>query len=286
MAIAVFIPGRAYGQINYTVEPAIGLLYGHTTYEISGSNWSSKLEWPLDNTMAGLGLHITNNKEIDIDLSVRTSLNNDSGKMKDSDYINTVRAIYSESDTDAEVFELDINAKLYTTREKTYLIDILGGFNYQTLSFKASNVVQESIIDIYNVSVDGLVITYDVDYYIPSVGIRFRSLEGVRTAWNIAAHIGYVIVTDKDDHVLRFKESTGESTGASFTLNAGTRYDISKRTFISLRGEYKYIYAEGEQKQVWYKTTNEAVIGTTYSDIPLEIKSSQAMINLGIGFRF
>jgi len=294
-AIAVFSPGRAYGQIAFTVEPDIGILYGHTTYTISGSDyfsgigytdWSSKLEWPINNTMAGLGLHITNNKKIDIDLSVRASLDTDSGKMKDSDYISTVRAIYSESDTDAEIFELDINAKLYTTREKTYLIDILGGFKYQTLSFRASNLVQESISGDYDAVVNGLVGTYDVDYYIPSVGVRFRSIEGRKIAWHVAALIGYVTVRDVDDHVLRYKESTGKSTGASFTLNADTRYDISKNTFISLSGEFTYIYAEGKQKQVWYETTDEAVKGTTYTGIPLEIESSQAMINLGIGFRF
>lgn len=294
IAIILLCYTSAYAQVNFSLEPSIGKLYGHSLYEISGygyfsgygnADWSSELKWPLNNTMAGISLNITDNKKINIDLSARTSIDNDSGKMEDSDYIDTILAIYSESDTDADIFELDINSSLYTTREKSYLIDFLGRFKYQSLSFKASNLVQDDISG-NHIVVSGLVGTYDVDYYIPAVGVGFRSLEDRKTAWNIATYLGYVIVRDKDDHILRSKESTGESTGISFTLTGESSHDISKRTFIRLSGEFTYIYAEGEQEQVWYETTNEAVKGTTFTGIPLEIESSQGMINLGLGIRF
>lgn len=294
IAIILLCYTSAYGQVNFSLEPSIGRLYGHTLYNISGygffsgygnADWSSELKWPLNNTLAGISLNVTDNKMIDIDLSARTSIDNDSGKMKDSDYVDTTLIIYSESDSDTEVFELDIKAKLYTKKEKTYLIDLLAGFKYQELSFEASNLVQDDISGSH-VIVSGLVGTYDVDYYIPAVGVGFRSLEGSKAAWNIASYLGYVIVRDTDDHILRSKESTGKSTGVSFTLAGESSYDISERTFITLSGEFTYIYAEGEQKQTWYETTSEAVKGTTFNEIPLEIESSQGMINLGLGIRF
>lgn len=306
MAIAVFSPCRAYGQVNYTVEPTIGRLYGYTLYNISGygyvdkdeffcnegfAEWESELEWPINNTIAGLKLGISDHRNLNIDISLRKNIDAGSGKMKDSDLINYDNIsipdmhVYSESDTDSDIYEFIVNGTLLSFREKYYWIHLTGSFKYQHLSFTAGNVVQNDTCGNHYEN-KGLVGTYDVDYYIPSIGVDFRSFEDRKTTWDISANIGYVTVKDIDDHVLRFKESRGKSTGISFTLAGETRHDISKRAFISLGGEFTYIYAEGKQKQVWYETTDEAVEGTTYTGIPLEIESSQAMINLGIGFRF
>jgi hypothetical protein len=53
-----------------------------------------------------------------------------------------------------------------------------------------------------------------------------------------------------------------------------------------LGAEYARVEAVGEQTQRWYRTTEEALAGTTIKDIDLKIESEQTLLTFGLGVRF
>ncbi len=286
--------GTAYGEIKYTIEPNVGKLYGHTLYNISGTeylegygyfNWASKLEWPIDSTVAGLNLAIDIDNTYAVEVGARKNISRDTGKIGDSDYLEGVRFIYSESDTEMDMLELNVKARFNVYRRQKNTLGIIGGFRYQDFSFEASNLVQEDIWGGY-ITVDGLVGTYKVKYSIPFVGVGFNIRLGERTVLDLATQLGYVIVKDEDDHVLRKKKSTGDSAGYSLGVSGSLMLNLTPNVFMELKSEYTSITAYGKQTQTWYETTEEVAAGTTIEDIDLKIESSQAMATLGIGVRF
>lgn len=299
-SITVAASGMAYGKTEFTVEPNIGRLSGYTLYNISGTDfdsvignykWESELQWPIDSTVWGVNAAVTINKRFALEGAVRETLDNDGSKMRDSDWIYNPAfpdplVIYSESDTEMEMLDFDIKGRYSFPYSKNTNISIMGGFRHQDFSFKAKNLIQQSVDPNLNARIPGLVGKYDVKYSIPYIGAGFSSKIGEKTVLDLSAQLGYVTVNDEDDHILRYKLSTGESTGNSIGLSGNLVYDISPSVYLKLDGEYLFITANGKQTQRWYKTTSEATQGTTIPNIDLKIESFQALTTIGVGIRF
>jgi len=295
LSIIIISYDTAYGEIQFTIEPSAGRLDGYTLYHISGIEylqgygfykWASELRWPVNSMVAGLVLTIDKDDTYAIEFSARKNMDKNTGKLKDSDWIEDILFIYSESDTAMDMLDLDVKGRLNVYRMEKNNLYIIGGFRYQNFSFKASNMIQISLIPELTGSVPGLVAKYKVKYSIPFAGVEFDSKLGDRAILCMAARLGYAVVKDEDDHVLRYKKSTGDSTGHSIDISGSLRFDLSPVVFISLNGEYTRIDADGKQTQTFYATTEEAPAGTTYKDIDLKIKCSQTSVTLGIGVRF
>lgn len=280
----------AWGESKFLIEPNIGRLYGYTLYNISGiqdgHKWASELKWPIDSYVAGVNLAANLNDRFNIELGVRKNIDKNTGKMKDSDYSDGYRIIYSESDTSMDMVDLNAMARFELERSQKDAVGIIGGFRYQDFSFEARNLVQTSIIPGYSGSLIGLDGKYDVKYYIPFIGLGYSLRVDEALVVDLAAKLGYVMVRDEDDHVLRYKKSTGDSAGASIGLAGGLTFNLTPAAFMKLNAEYTQISAAGKQTQSWYATTSEAPAGTTIKDIDLKIDSSQTLLTLGLGLRF
>lgn len=294
-SITIAFSGMAFGKTEFTVEPHLGILSGYTKYRISGTgfdqnignySWASELEWPVNGEVSGVTAAVAVNNRFVLEGTVRKNLEKDTGKMKDSDWLNNVLIIYSESDTEMKMLDLDIRGRLIIPQSKNTNISLIAGYRYQDFSFEASNVVQQSVDPDLNGKVQGLVGKYDAIYSIPYLGVGFSSKVRERTALELSAQLGFVNVNDEDDHVLRYKKSTGVSNGNSIGLSGNLVYDLSRDAFIRLNSEYLFIQATGKQAQRWYKTTSEATQGTTIQNIDLKIESFQALTTIGVGIRF
>lgn len=272
-----------------------GALSGFTSYRIGGIeydpiygyySWASKLEWPIDSVVAGPYLSVNADNKILVDVSLRTNLGDETGKIKDSDYINGYRFIYSESDTRMEMYDFNLRGRINLSRDQKNTVGIIGGYRYQDFSFEARDLEQTSLIPEYNGSESGVVVKYDVEYSIPYVGLAITSLIGPDTLLEFSGQLGFVTVKDVDDHVLRYKKSTGHGTGESIGLSGSITHDLTPTSYIRLFAEYTMIEADGKQTQRWYATTDEAPEGYTIKDIDLKIESEQTLVSLGVGVRF
>lgn len=277
-----------------------GHLSGFTSYKIGGVeydptygyySWGSKLEWPIDSIVAGPYLSINSDNQLLIDVNLRTNLTDETRKMKDSDYSNGYRFIYSKSDTGMEMYDLNLRGRVNLKKDQRNMVGIIGGYRYQDFSFKASNLEQTSIIPEYNVSTSGLVGKYDVKNTIPYIGMAITSILGPKTLLELSAQVGFVTIKDEDDHVLRYKKSTGHAEGESIGISGMLTHDLGSASYIRLGVEYTTIEADGKQTQKWYATEyysdgSYTPAGYTISDIDLKIESEQTLVSLGVGVRF
>lgn len=290
----------AHAETIFSAGADAGALSGFTSYRISGVeydptygyySWASKLKWPIDSIVAGPYLSVNADNQILVDVSLRTNLGDDTGKIKDSDYINGYRFIYSESDARMEMYDFNLRGRINLSRDQKNTVGIIGGYRYQDFSFKARDVEQTSLIPEYNVSKSGVVLKYDVKYSIPYVGLVITSLIGPDTLLELSGQLGFVAVKDVDDHVLRYKKSTGHGTGESIGLSGSVTHDLTPTSYIRLSAEYAMIEADGKQTQRWYATEyyydgTYTPAGYTITDIDLKIESEQTLVSLGVGVRF
>jgi len=286
---------KVHAGTIFSAGADVGYLSGFTSYKIGEIeydptygyySWGSKLEWPIDSVVAGPYLSLNANNQFLIDVSLRTNITDETGKIKDSDYFNGYRFIYSESDARMEMYDFNLKGRINLSRNQKNTIGIIGGYRRQDFSFEARNLEQTSLIPEYNGSVSGVVLKYDVNYSIPYVGLAITSLAGPDTLLELSGQLGFVTVKDVDDHVLRYKKSTGHGTGESIGLSGSITHDLTPTSYIRLSAEYAMIEADGKQTQRWYATTDEAPEGYTIKDIDLKIESEQILVSLGVGIRF
>jgi outer membrane protease len=287
---------KVHAGTSFSAGVDAGVLSGFTSYRIGGIDydptygyysWGSKLEWPINSIIAGPYLSLNADNQVLIDVSLRTNVTDETGKMKDSDYINGYRFIYSESDASMVMYDFNLKGRINLSRNQKNTIGLIGGYRYQDFSFEARNLEQTSLDpNFFSGSISGLVIRYDVKYSIPYVGLAITSLVGPKTLLELSGQLGYVMVKDVDDHVLRYKKSTGHSTGESIGLSGSITHNLAPTSYIRLTAEYTMIEADGKQTQRWYATTSEALEGYTIKDIDLKIESEQTLVSLGVGIRF
>jgi outer membrane protease len=278
----------------------LGYLTGSTIYHISAYDASggieSELEFPLNTVLFGLeGGYISKNRKgqdaFRIALQWSMNIGNGSGKLKDSDWLtdnfdiaappppnppNSGYAhpgldIYSESDTTLKANSIDLRGSYNNWISDNLSIGPLGGFLYQNYQFDASNANQVGYgpwAD-YTSSISGLVITYEVTYTIPYLGIHSEMLVG--RSFQAILDLGYsplAAAEDKDDHVRRGKRSTGSTLGNAYLATLTAQWDIEDNDFFLMRGQYLKIDTSGTQTQTWYRAPNpfQLVLFTTGSE--------------------
>jgi len=170
----------------------------------------------------------------------------------------------------------------------------LGGFLYQYFQFDASNVHQTGYGPYspwYTVSVPGKVLTYNVTYTIPYLGVHSELL--LSNTFQAAADIGYTpwaAAEDKDDHLLRHKLSKGSTTGNAYLITLSGQWEMKGNDYFQFRGQYLRIDTTGTQTQTWYAdeptTSGTIPAGTIITGINDKIRSQQTSITLFFNHRF
>jgi outer membrane protease len=272
----------------------------------------SELKFPLDVYMASLSASAEFKEKWRLAINVKKNITDDAGTMEDSDWgiwhmgeelphkrgyvcnpeycSSDSLDIYSESDAELDALIIDQDFRytfLNKAFRKTRLSFFAGaGLIYENFNYEVSNVDQwyPSYEDYFGVELDhqkvsGKVLTYDIKYYIPYIkaGTSFAFLERFDVEGSFAIS-PYLIIKDKDNHILRQKESEGELEGSAIMLSVEGRYIFLRHWFLKLALNYMGLYAKGEQEQ--------SLRGSDFATIDQEITSEQmtAMLKAGVTF--
>jgi len=311
----------AQRSVSGSMGVGFGTLNGNTLYHISsydtaGNGIESELKFPLQETLLGVegGIVVKNAKgqdEFAVQLQLFTNVGNGSGQLHDSDWLTNnfdIQAppsppnppnsgyphpgldIYSTSDISSKATVIDLRGSGNIWLSDDLRVGPSAGLLYEHFQFEASNVNQVGFGPYspwYNVSAAGPVLTYEVTYYIPYVGVR----SGYRfaKAFQATVDLGYspfVSAEDKDNHLLRGKLSKGSTTGSAYFASAGIGWSLTDAAQIVLSGQYLNIKTTGTQSQTWYVSEGTIPAGTTYTGINDRIDSQQTSLSLLLSHRF
>jgi outer membrane protease len=275
---------RQGGEFSLEPSAGLGFLSGSTLYHISGTvsgvDWASELEWPVNSTLVGINL-LWRGSPWSFDLSLGKNLSKKPDGMEDSDWLSEWKFSYTETDTSMEALFIEAGATYNLISWSKWNLGARGGYKYQKFSFSGEgvwNLLEPENLPIY---VGEKVIDYKVAYNIPYLGIVVEGEPSEKLTLNGGLLLGLVSAKDEDDHVLRYKLSKGSCSGSAVFLVLGGKYDFTSRLFMKVSVEVTDINTSGHQDQSFYSGESE---GVTNEDIDDEIKSSQTLLSLGLGF--
>lgn len=286
-----FNGGRLY--LNISLQSAY--LKGDTTYHISFPGGESELEFPLKTFLLGpeVSLGYKNpQKQEKIRLNVKwlTNIGHGSGKMKDSDWIegdgHPGLDIYSESNIKLKANIVNVNAIYNFWLIKNLSIGPMLGYKYQQFKHDVSNTNQVGYgpwTPIATVYIPGKTLDYKVTYHIPYFGLNSDALLGKKFQANIKlGYTPWAFAKDKDDHILRYKLSKGDTDGYAYIANLNANWNFLPHWFLIVGGEYMKIHTTGTQRQSFYEGP---YVGTTY-DVDDKITSKQWFFSAMVTYRF
>jgi hypothetical protein len=227
------------------------------------------------------------NEKINFKVSALRNLNRHSGFLEDSDWLSSRSKnpdIFSRSRATLDLWELGMKTQLRLSQQ--YWTGI--GLMASQRDFSAYDVVQTypnnpATPPIYKY---GKVITYSQTQLSPiwEFGMD-HTLKDSLTMQVAYTYSPYVWVSDRDDHLLRSKLSTGDLTGQSYQWHLGLSYPFSKR----LSGNINYIShsmtATGRQLQSRYQDTPEGRKGPI-AELDEKIRSDYWSVTLGMTYHF
>lgn len=294
-----------------------GYITGDTTYHIDFTNsWAvgghgeSELEFPLGNSLLGieaaLGYRGPYNDKQDrarLTLWWFTDIENDAGKMKDSDWIendegyldtyvgaadwgqHAGKDIYSESDANLDTNIFDINYIYNFLPTKNVGIGPMMGYRYQRFEYVISdcNQVGYGPYDTagYTGFAPGRVLDYDVRYHIWYLGLNSDVLIGDKFWLNLQAnYMPWVSVEDEDKHLLTDLHMKGDCDGDGYLLNVNANWEFLPDWLLQVGGEYLDIETDGKAMQSVLST------GAQIGEVNDKITSSLWLISANLKYRF
>ncbi|MFH2049622.1 MAG: omptin family outer membrane protease, partial [bacterium] len=228
-------------------KPYFGLNSGKTEYIMDlkypdgGFTYffKSQLEFPLDQTMFGCEIEYIISpgtpQEWAFTVGFYTQANDPSGIMYDHDWTNYPSRIYEK------ISYTESNAKgknniLLVEFDKTVLIgkkgslSISGGYKYQK--------IEQDIYGLkgWQIDLDGIKyefeipdtngLYYEITYKLPNVGFRFNYFLNQKLNFNSRIAYTRAIISDFDDHLLRFKTTESSINGNGLLADFGLHMDF------------------------------------------------------------
>lgn len=272
---------------------SVGKLDGKTLYTISGSDsggWKSKLVFPLETKFTTI-YYSTKFEKVQwgvqrINCSIGQNLDNkNNGLMKDSDWIyawSSDKVIYSETKADLEALQgkLEfVGPSYYYNQQLSYQFQ--SGYQYKNFAYNVHDGIQYNYDSGTQTEITGKALEYDVRYHIPYLGVKFKNHNHKTVNWQVNLDLApYVKAKDIDDHILRYKESIGETTGAAIMVTSSLSYNIKSNVIFSLSGAYSKIETTGYQDQYWYDGPDQGQeINNIAHTIDLESYTIKTTIN-------
>jgi len=275
-----------------TLGVETGRLLGSTLYHITVPTEQgaieSELEWSLDSWLAGITASLGSEGRWRADLSVLTNLSGVSGPMEDSDWLDGILFVFSESDVEADTFSaivLDVSGRYRLVGAPQWTLAGVAGLLYQSFDLTAVNLSQYSPVGIeeFNAVVAGPVVTYAVSYTVPYLGAALTLAPSPKLSLTLEARGGYARGEDEDDHLLRLKRSRAETEGFALMGRMSGEYVSSPRFSLTAGLEVLSIETSGDQSQIFY---GGPAAGTGFTGIPVELDTRQVLIALGARYRF
>jgi outer membrane protease len=269
---------------------------GNMTYTIQEKDvFKSKLEWPLDGIVYMGGIISTRFLgRLQANAGFWKSLGNEAGRMKDSDWLDTYsfwlgddKAIYGEFDTTVNAAQFDVNIRYDILRGSSSTFGPILGYSYTKWEWETGDGYQTSPLPYYNVgNVTGTGIVYEQVIQVPYLGLAF-SLFPNHSSFGLNLYTLYsplVRCDDIDDHLIRYKESTGETEGTSFSLGGNVLWNFKDPWSLSGRINYTTYDLDGYQDQYFYGG-NDPPPGTRYNNINMTVEGSQYYFGFMISYR-
>lgn len=284
--------GKAGKAPVLTLGVETGRLRGSTLYHITvptgQGTVESELEWSLDNWLAGVTASVGNGGRWRADLSVLTNLSGGAGAMEDSDWLDGILFVFSESEVETDIFSalvLDVSGRYRFVRSTQWTLDGVAGLLHQSFDLTASNLRQYSPVGIeeFNAVVAGPVVTYAISYTVPYLGAALTLAPSSKLSLALEAMGGYARGEDEDDHLLRFKRSLAETDGFALMGRMSGEYSFSPRFSLTAALEALLVETSGDQSQIFY---GGPAAGTGFTGIPVELDTRQVLAVLGARYRF
>jgi hypothetical protein len=300
------IPIRSWAS-NLFADVGVQTRYvqGDSTYYISGvdpalGSWASELEFPLNNSMAGVSLYVGSSHEENprqvkgqFCLVWLTTIDDDAGTMKDSDWIENDAAygeashagkdMYTESDARVQGTIFDVDYAHYFRFGARWSLGPMIGYRSQKFEYEIYGY--RGTYWTTPVSGAGKALDYEITYKIPYIGLSSGLFFGQTNQfelWFTFAYSNWVKAEDRDDHVLRYKLSEGDCEGNAYLINLSLDWNLYPNWILGLGAEYSDIDTTGAQHQQFYAGP---FVGTTY-DVDDKISSSSFSTIVKISYAF
>lgn len=285
------------GRLYLDIGLQSAYLKGDTTYHISFPGGESELEFPLKTFLWGpkVGLGYKNpqgQEKIRLNARWLTNIGHGSGKMKDSDWIEDEYDghpgldIYSESNIKLKANIVDMDVIYNFWPAKNLSIGPMLGYKYQQFKYDVSDTNQVGYgpwAPFATAYVPGKTLDYKVTYHIPYFGLNSDVLLGEKFQANMKlGYTPWAFAKDRDDHVLRYKLSKGDTDGYAYIANLNANWNFLPHWFLGVDGEYMKIHTTGTQHQSFYAGP---YVGTTY-DVDDKITSEQWLFTAMVTYRF
>ncbi len=273
-----------------------GFLQGHTKYRINFSGGASELEFPLDVPVWGVkGILGYKKSAGDLNETARfsftylTNISQDAGKMKDSDWIDDDNHdgldVYSESDSElrAEIYAFDYLYNMYPNQKISF--GPLAGYQVYKYKYRIYNTVQVGYgpYSSETASVNTKTLDYNVRYEAIYLGVGLISGEIDKVIFN--AGFGYspwAKATDRDDHVIRQKLSTGEGHGTAYIFKGDAAWQFASQWSLQTAGQYQKFDTNGSQHQISYDPS----LADLVFDVDDNISTQSYFVTVGIAYYF
>ena len=279
--------------IQLFLGASIDVENGDMTYIIQGSEdggWKSELEWPLENIVYIGGVaSVDFRRKFQVNAGIWTSVTDDAGKMKDSDWLfgfyGDQRVIYSETEATVDSTQFDVNLRYNFLSRETLSLGAILGYSYTKWDWKAGNGFQTTIdpFTFFQGPIEGIGITYEEKIQVPYLGLAL-SMFPLNSSFGFNVYTLYSPIAqcdDEDDHIQRFKLSTGETDGTFLSLGGDLRWKFTDSWSLTGRINYTSYDLEGEQNQSFYAGENA---GIRFENIDLTVEGSQVYIGLMLGY--
>ena len=283
------------GRLYLDVGLQSAYFKGDTTYHIDFPGGASELEFPLKTFLLGPNVGLSyknkqNQEKFRLNVKWLTNIDDGSGKMKDSDWIDgdghSGLDIYSESKIKLKANIIDVNLIYNFWPIKQLSIGPMLGYKYQNFAYDVTDLNQVGYGPYdpgFTGSVSGNVLDYKVTYHIPYFGLSSDILLGKKFQANIKlGYAPWASAKDRDDHILRYKISEGDTDGYAYYANLNANWNFLPHWFLGVGGEYMKIHTTGTQHQYFYAGP---LVGITY-DVDDIITSEQWLFSTMVTYMF
>ena len=274
LAIGLAAACRAGTEVTFTPSLRLSYFSGYTQYEFggrdAGGDWLSRLRFPINNMRVDPGVGVTIDRLVELSISGWTTLDREAGTLKDDDFTNGVRDVWSRSRAELDAWGINGRAAVWALRGKTYAFGPTLGAVYDRLDYDVYDVRQWGLDPGDSASVDGLVLTYRQERLSFPMGLalRWRPVPWWGLEWSAAASV-FTYVWDRDDHVLRYKLSESEALAFFMQSTLNVDFILWDRVRLGAWGDIAYLHSWwGEQDQHFYAGPQQ---GLRFNDIETEI---------------
>ena len=284
-----------------------GIHSGETKYELDISPLGSELVFPLDQKMAGIELGFSlfeNSRENWLGrVRLQTALSDPGGKFTDIDWVDAGHGtgfVFSGTESNVEGSLVDLEFELGRMLKNGCESDLflVVGVGYQKIKQRAIDIVGTKLVvfggDVIPsyVTDDDLVLTYEIRYIRPQIGLmpRFRLSRALRA--EVKAVVSSLLhAKDIDDHVLRFFQVRSDGKGFGYAGRVALAYSKtgpSRRGFFAqIVAEYQYgsIKMNGYRRYYGNNPSDGYSIGEGFP-VQTTVSNTQYNLRLHIGMGF